>query len=68
MPCGFSRILPRYIAIVARGLVFCCFNASYKITPPTFDSWMRILRQVPGSVLWLLAERDTVERNLRHEA
>jgi predicted O-linked N-acetylglucosamine transferase (SPINDLY family) len=33
--------------------VFCCFNRSYKITPSTFDSWMRILRQIDGSVLWL---------------
>jgi len=56
------------LALPSDGLVFCCFNASYKITPPTFDSWMRILRQVPGSVLWLLAERETVERHLRHEA
>ena len=25
------------------GFVFCCFNTAYKITPPTFDRWMRIL-------------------------
>jgi predicted O-linked N-acetylglucosamine transferase (SPINDLY family) len=56
------------LGLPPEGVVFCCFNASYKITPPTFDSWMRILRQVPGSVLWLLAERDSVERNLRQEA
>ena len=36
------------------GFVFCCFNASYKILPPVFDIWMRLLRQVPESVLWLL--------------
>ena len=39
-----------------RGFVFCCFNRSYKILPPVFDVWMRLLRGVPGSVLWLLAE------------
>lgn len=34
--------------------VFCCFNQSFKITPEVFASWMRILKQVPNSVLWLL--------------
>ena len=33
--------------------VFCCFNTSYKITPPMFDVWMRLLRANPHSVLWL---------------
>jgi len=35
------------------GFVFCCFNTPYKILPPVFDVWMRLLRQVPDSVLWL---------------
>ncbi|HMK85717.1 MAG TPA: hypothetical protein VK437_07150, partial [Steroidobacteraceae bacterium] len=30
--------------------------------------WMRILRRVPGSVLFLLASSSSVERNLRAEA
>jgi predicted O-linked N-acetylglucosamine transferase (SPINDLY family) len=50
------------------GMVFCCFNNSYKITPATFDSWMRILRRVEGSVLWLLEDNACVARNLRREA
>jgi predicted O-linked N-acetylglucosamine transferase (SPINDLY family) len=50
------------------GFVFCCFNASYKITPATFDGWMRLLRQVEGSVLWLLEDNATAARNLRQEA
>jgi len=33
--------------------VYCCFNQSYKIDRPTFELWMRVLRAVPGSVLWL---------------
>ena len=36
------------------GFVFCCFNNSWKITAPVFDIWMRLLQQVPDSVLWLL--------------
>ncbi|MBS0341234.1 MAG: tetratricopeptide repeat protein [Proteobacteria bacterium] len=35
------------------GFVFACFNNNYKITPAIFDVWMRLLAQVPGSVLWL---------------
>ena len=50
------------------GFVFCCFNKNYKITPSTFDSWMRILGQVDKSVLWLFEENDTATKNLRKEA
>ena len=50
------------------GFVFACFNASYKITPEVFDSWMRILSAVEGSVLWILAEGDEVRKNLQQEA
>src|SRR4029077_7951174 len=48
----------------ASGFVFCAFSNSYKITPAMFDVWMRLLRQVDGSVLWLLAGRCSVEANL----
>ena len=50
------------------GFVFCCFNNSYKILPETFDSWMRVLKAVSGSVLWLLEDNPTAARNLRKEA
>jgi predicted O-linked N-acetylglucosamine transferase (SPINDLY family) len=48
------------------GFVFCCFNATYKITPDVFGVWMRLLKQVDGSVLWLLAAEaaaDSLRRN-----
>lgn len=50
------------------GVVFCCFNNNYKITPQTFDGWMRILARVPGSVLWLLEDNAIASANLRKEA
>jgi len=50
------------------GFVFCAFGNSYKITPAMFDVWMRLLRQVDGSVLWLLGGSAAVEANLRREA
>jgi predicted O-linked N-acetylglucosamine transferase (SPINDLY family) len=52
----------------AEGLVFCSFNNSYKISPLFFDIWMRLLRSIPGSVLWLLEANELVEGNLRSEA
>jgi predicted O-linked N-acetylglucosamine transferase (SPINDLY family) len=50
------------------GFVFCCFNNNYKITPPIFDGWIRILKAVEGSVLWLLEDNPTAGINLRKEA
>jgi predicted O-linked N-acetylglucosamine transferase (SPINDLY family) len=50
------------------GLVFCCFNNNYKITPQVFGVWMRLLAAVPGSVLWLLRDNDGAQANLRREA
>ena len=50
------------------GFVFCCFNNSYKILPSMFDGWMRILKSVPGSVIWLLEDNATSVANLKREA
>jgi predicted O-linked N-acetylglucosamine transferase (SPINDLY family) len=44
--------------------VFCSFNNNFKITEEVFASWMRILAQVPGSVLWLVADHEAVRSNL----
>jgi predicted O-linked N-acetylglucosamine transferase (SPINDLY family) len=52
----------------AKGFVFCSFNNSYKIRPAMFDVWMRLLRQVEGSVLWLLADNAAAAENLRRHA
>lgn len=48
--------------------VFCCFNNSYKISPEEFDIWMRVLLQVPNSVLWLYKSNVEMVRNLGKEA
>ena len=50
------------------GFVFCCFNNNKKITPFVFAIWMRLLRAVPGSVFWLLADNDAAVANLRRAA
>ena len=48
--------------------VFCCFNNNYKITPQVFDIWMRILKKVKNSVLWILSEDVNISKNLKKEA
>jgi predicted O-linked N-acetylglucosamine transferase (SPINDLY family) len=58
----------REAGLPENGFVFCCFNNNYKIAPQVFDTWMRLLQQVPGSVLWLLADNASAENNLRKEA
>lgn len=47
------------------GAVFCAFNNNHKITPELFATWLRILQQVPGSVLWMLADNESVRPNLQ---
>lgn len=50
------------------GFVYCCFNRTDKIEPESFGAWMRILEQVPGSVLWLLAGDPHGADHLRQAA
>jgi predicted O-linked N-acetylglucosamine transferase (SPINDLY family) len=56
------------MSLPAEGFVFCSFNHDYKINPPVFDVWMRILARVEGSVLWLMRLNSDAEENLRKEA
>ena len=48
--------------------VFCCFNQTFKITAEMFAVWMRILKQAPNSVLWLLDCNPWAKANLLREA
>jgi hypothetical protein len=50
------------------GFVFGCFNNTFKIGPAEFAIWMRLLRAVDGSVLWLLGTNSAAKANLRREA
>ena len=51
-----------------RAFVFACFNNAYKLNPVMFDIWMRLLREVEGSVLWLSAPNSTTKENILREA
>ena len=56
------------LGLPSTGFIFCCFNNNHKITPHTFDSWMRILKEVENSVLWLSRNDPLAANNLRREA
>jgi predicted O-linked N-acetylglucosamine transferase (SPINDLY family) len=47
-----------------KAFVYCSFNNNFKFSDEMFDAWMRILQQVPGSVLWLLADNDSARAHM----
>ncbi|KAG9973514.1 UDP-N-ACETYLGLUCOSAMINE--peptide N-ACETYLGLUCOSAMINYLtransferase, partial [Aureobasidium melanogenum] len=49
-------------------IIFGNFNQLYKIEPTTFRTWLRILSQVPNSILWLLRFPDVGEMHLKRTA
>ena len=48
--------------------VFCSHNNSYKIEPEIFSVWMSLLKELPDSMLWLVAQTPAVKRNFLLEA
>ncbi|WP_247893812.1 tetratricopeptide repeat protein [Azospirillum endophyticum] len=50
------------------GVVFAAFNTAYKISPAMFALWMRVLKRVPGSVLWLFEANPLAAGNLKAAA
>lgn len=48
--------------------VYCSFNNNFKFTEEVFSGWMRVLGQVPGSVLWLLADNEWAKENMLRQA
>ena len=56
------------LGLPTQGFVFCCFNNNYKLSPETFGLWMNILKLVPDSVLFLLADNPIAASNLQQAA
>jgi len=63
-----ERFTREQAGLPANGFVFCCFNKSYKISPEIFALWMRLLQEIPSSVLWLLEDNRDATGNLQREA
>ena len=56
------------LGLPSAGFIYCSFNANYKITPTVFDVWMRILKSVDESILWLFEDNAKAALNLKIEA
>tara|TARA_B100000965_G_scaffold282023_1_gene239850 strand:+ start:96 stop:2273 length:2178 start_codon:yes stop_codon:yes gene_type:complete len=56
------------LGLPKNNFVFCCFNQSQKILPEIFNIWMKILKKVNGSVLWLFETNEVSCKNLKQEA
>ncbi len=48
--------------------IYCSFNNHNKITPIIFQSWMKILKRVENSVLWLYLTNEDAKKNILLEA
>ena len=49
-------------------LIFCSFNSNHKINPFIFNTWMNILKKVEKSILWIYANNEIAQQNLKQEA
>jgi predicted O-linked N-acetylglucosamine transferase (SPINDLY family) len=67
-PTGAGNASRAGVGLPASGFVWSSFHSSYKLNPPMFDIWMRLLSALPGSVLWLLGGNALIQANLRREA
>ena len=69
-PCPTPRDDRRGLGLPEEGMVFCCFNNPWKLNHDVFGAWMKILVDVPGSVLWLLGRESLggVASRLRSQA
>ena len=68
-PCPTDSPGREALGLPSNGVVFCCFNNSWKITPDVFACWMEILKAVPDSVLWLHGRQslEALRNNLHRE-
>jgi protein O-GlcNAc transferase len=56
------------VGLPARGFVFAAFCETWKFSPDIVAVWLRLLRRVDGSLLWLLVEQPSAKRSLQTEA
>jgi predicted O-linked N-acetylglucosamine transferase (SPINDLY family) len=67
-PIAPGRVRRADMALPEDAFVFASFNSSYKIGADIFDVWMRILRAIDGSVLWLPEFDEAIRARLRAAA
>jgi len=69
-PVEISENVPSRSALglPEKGFVYGCFNRTDKLDPYLFTAWMRILQQVPDSVLWLKDISPEITQKLQQTA
>ena len=56
------------LGLPKEGFIFASFNNNFKILPNIFSGWMRILKAVENSILFLYVENPWAQNNLKREA
>ena len=63
-----KKFTKKDLGLPENSFVFCCFNRHYKINPEIFHIWIRVLKKINKSVLWLLEDNIKTSENLKKEA
>ena len=61
----FSR---KELSLPSNGFVFTCFNHIQKITRKEFNIWMKLLKKIDNSYLWLMKPHPSAIININNEA
>jgi predicted O-linked N-acetylglucosamine transferase (SPINDLY family) len=56
------------VGLPEEAFVMGAFGNVYKITPEMFAVWMKLLKEIPDSVLWLIDDNPTTTENLKNHA
>ena len=56
------------LSLPNKGVIFACFNNTYKYNLKIFESWVKILSMVNGSVLFIYSDNDITNSNLKYIA
>ena len=68
-PETYPGLAPKSIlGLPEKGTIFACLNSPFKITPHYWDMWMRILKAVPDSILWLRSFNFETDEKFKEEA
>ena len=62
------KITKKNMKLPDNSFIFCNFNQSFKISMEEYEIWMRLLKQIDKSVLWLQGSNEIVKYNLKKEA
>jgi predicted O-linked N-acetylglucosamine transferase (SPINDLY family) len=54
----------RKLGVPRDTIVFCSFNAAFKLTPEIFQVWAKILNEVPRSILWIFRSSLSTQENI----